>query len=103
METSELQQLVRSNKTSDFVLEEYLVGSFKLTCLVYSKKVRFFTWKDSLSYGSYSSIASGDRGKILKNTLFANRVRRGLKWCCFNSRCLTEVLQSQVSAFSEGK
>lgn len=43
METSELQQLVRSNKTSDFVLEEYLVGSFKLTCLVYSKKVRFFT------------------------------------------------------------
>lgn len=33
METSELQQLVRSNKKSDFVVEEYLAGSFKLTCL----------------------------------------------------------------------
>lgn len=66
METSELQQLVRSNKTSDFVLEEYLVGSFKLTCLVYSKKVRFFTWKDSLSPRSCGGIASGDQGQNLK-------------------------------------
>lgn len=34
METSELQQLVRSNKKKgDFVVEEYSVGFFKLTCL----------------------------------------------------------------------
>lgn len=86
METSELQQLVRSNKKSDFVVEEYLVGSFKLTCLAYSGKFRFLPVKIVHLTGAMVALLQVIKGTILKKTQFANGLCHGFALRCFNPR-----------------